>query len=733
MWFEMIKYLFVSAQNAFERLMGFDNTSPLLTDNEGLDSGLGGVLKQANSPEKLVEPAETKQTEEIPEQSEGKRRRRSSRRNSQEEPGVTQQKQKQRQSLEKVAEWLMKVPAGDSLELPAEEKCDSDDSDGGSSTSTLDVQLYNRDVNPKREDHAKALEDQVFGAVYKRERRARRPTSLPAFVKPATPPTSVESERRSEEKTDKEDEEAEADHTGVCVSDVGGSEKEGGDDGSRLVPEAEACPPKRSATRSMHGSVQQVDSDLQAQAASVRKKPDRRRGKGVRAPGPLVLVGIQNEETCVETGRQREEVQVHIENYPSSEDQTPPSVRSSRRSRRLQPRTQTAGRSTRGNPPGDKSGDAKQPGEDVDVGASPERGRVAAVNGCIYDHDIGGIEHVGSGEGAARAAEPAPPVEKSTAGSSVIEEAAGPEGPEDEDDSEMDTEQLLRSFKGTKRKSFHLGPPNWNRSCGSHEGNVHGSSEGSGGVRGKRQATQETNGGDHFSCSDLIPPTNSPAQTGERSRIDPEQVGRPLPPAGDGLVRSSSSCGALSPNKVSTLHVESPHLSVVPHVVDSGIRFLPKEGGEGVGEGRSEPMSRNSQRQTSSEEHLLHSDSLTPDGLGMRAELRGEEASVHSSINPRKRRKVQRLRSSSESDDNEALPTLTQIFRTSEPHSGADVGGDQSAPCGDGAAVQLSRPPACPSPDCVHSSQASVDLFGTPEECKSIIHLKFVILFFFPL
>eukprot|EP00064_Thunnus_orientalis_P010523 superscaffoldBa00001437_g10549 len=741
-----------NSQNGFARLMGLEDTSPLTTENEGLDSGLGGALpiseKKPPSPTDDAEPVETETSEVvekatsthrtrskirnakleessllIPDETENQPRRQSSRKKQKKdfEPDKILE-QRQKRSLEKVAEWLMNVPTEESLELekPTEDTCDPDDSDSSSSTSTIHVNLHYSDVNPKREDRAKALEEQVFGVVYKRDRRGNRNISPPqkVFVKPPTHPSTIENmtpekvskgkknsltsadcvkKTSSEDKKESDTEEEQqmiAQANDTCseiykeaeeIVTEENSEKEnkdkhgeelnsiperdnnnGKDEVSCLVSDIEPRQPERKSKRRMRSTLQQVDSDLQEQAkakveSSEQKKTDKRKGKNtksekgkpVRVPKPLVLVGVQNGETSPKSRQKPEEVQVHIENYPSSEDQETPIMRSTRRSRRLQlfaeevqegHKKVCAPTNFRTNVPGKDSNVAEQ-SEDANGGtsgnlASPKNGNMAKINGCVYDQDIGGIENLETGErrspprptedvtsvkesivetlSEASAAFDAPMVPNSTSPAvedpalesdnptdqfpnnipsqtSVCEtKCASTEIEEDKNDSEMDTEQLLRSFKTTKRKSFHLGGPNVKRSRGLGEENVHEerNDAGSGVKQAKLQRKFDITNqdvlkdNDNLSCSDWIPPSNSPILTKNRvaNKAEQEVEEGLIPDTSSSVQDSAGNCllgnsvsSALSPNKVSKCEIESPHFSVVPQIVDSGLCFAAVE------------------------------------------------------------------------------------------------------------------------------------------------------------
>uniref|UniRef100_A0A3B4VG99 RING-type E3 ubiquitin transferase BRCA1 n=1 Tax=Seriola dumerili TaxID=41447 RepID=A0A3B4VG99_SERDU len=789
------------AQNGFARLMGLEDSTPVTTENEGLDSGLGDVLptsdKKMHSSTDNLEPNTSLHPLVIPDETEYQPLRKSSRKKKKKdlEPDKILD-EKQKKSLEKVAEWLMKVPTEGSLELEKPDE-DADDSDSCSSTSTIDVKQHISNMNPKRDDRAKALEEQVFGAVYKRERRGCRNTSLPlnAFVERSTTrKQKTGSEDKNESDLEEEQqlteevndtssdifkeaeqmevvEENDLDKHGEELNNLPESDKNKGKDEVPSVSDIEQQQPERKSKKRLHDTLQQVDSDLQQQAeakseSTEQKKTDKRKGKNTRSekgrparlPKPLFLVAVQNGETSPKTRLRSEEVQVQIESYPSSEDQETPLMRSTRRSRRLQLFAEEVqgghGKANLKISVAEKHSNAAKESEEVkgetlDKTASPENGnmtKVAKRNGCIYDQDLGGIENVESGERTSYLTpnedvkEPIAEVpnadtlsEASAACYVPLETSACEtkcaitENEEDKNDSELDTEQLLRSFKATKRKSFHLGGPNMKRSRSSDQGETQGAEAKDNGPvcssfeSAKKETSEIANqealkDNEDSSCSDLISPSNSP--TLARKTVDSA--------AGNCLSRNSLS-SALSPNKVSKREMESPHLSVVPQLVDSGLCFTAveheelheaskcsqisnsqldctvrdadkwKEIGDGISSGK---------HSFNTAEHILVAESsLTPDGLvtpvvQMVHETKpnsngSAELSAHSSIKsyPRNKRPAQRLESSSESDCNS-----NEANRCEDACVPAD------------AEERFSRPPACPSPDFVNSSQASVDL-----------------------
>ncbi|XP_069373118.1 breast cancer type 1 susceptibility protein homolog isoform X2 [Paralichthys olivaceus] len=839
----------IAAQNEFARLMELEDSTPMTTENEGLDSGIGDALPTSD---KKLEPVETEMLEavekasthtSIPEETENQPLRKSLRKKQKkdlESDKILERKRKK--SLEKVAEWLMKVPSEGSLELEKPDK-DPDDSDSCSSTSTIDLKQHINDINSKREDRAKALEEHVFGAIYKRDRRGKRNSSHPLFVEP----------KMIKQKTGSEDENRSDSEEGqLLTEDVNDSsekseqmedlEENDVDKGEILESASEPQQPQRMSKKRMQNALQQVDSDLQRQAEAQSektepKKTDRRKGKNTRSEKgkparvskPLVLIGVKNGKTNPKTRVRSEEVQVQIENYPSSEDKETPTLRSTRRSRRLQlfaEEVQDGHKKPNSRTTLIEKDVTQQQeeveGETLDKIESPKSEKMAKRNGCVYEEDLGGIENLESGERARREESIAEvqnlpnaetlseasvgcsvpvvpssqrPTEATVLGptlenknltdrssknielktSACESKCTVTEKEEEKNDSELDTEQLLQSFKATKRKSFHLGGPKGKRARSSGHGNTQGA-EGeendfisSSVESAKKQTYKKTSvifnqealkDDENSSCSDLISPSVSPTLTRKTDQVVVEAL---IPvtsssghhgPAGNCLSRNSQS-SVLTPNQVSKHEIEIPHLSVVPQLVDSVLHFTAVEQEEVNEPSKSsqnhqldcsvkdagkwkeirDSISPGKHSDNTAEGILVAESSLTPDGLVtplVPAVDGSGELSAHSSIknNLRKRRRTQRLESSSESDSagsREELPTLTQIFGTSAlpaavTQDQGDSNGCEAACVPADAAERLSRPPACPSPDCVNSSQGSVDLFGTPDECGAPVN-----------
>uniref|UniRef100_A0A147B4K3 RING-type E3 ubiquitin transferase BRCA1 n=1 Tax=Fundulus heteroclitus TaxID=8078 RepID=A0A147B4K3_FUNHE len=832
----------LAAQSRFAQLMGLEDSASVTAENEGLDSGLGDVpptsdKKTSGSTDNLEpETAKAQKNGTSTRAAKNKRSsvkagksslrskpdgedpgqqcvRKSSRKKQKEdlEPDKVLE-QKKKKSLEKVAEWLLKVPAEDELELEKPQQS-GDESDGCSSTPTLDVDL--RDVASKREDRTKDLEEQVFGAVYKRRG---------SKVKEPLTATEKQTRKRLSKPGKKIDvrvcEEQRLVENDTC-SDLfkASGEMEVGDEldknveeikhlsekhqGEHEVPQPERTP----ATKRTRRSLQQLDGDfqepIQSKPKGTEEKTDRRRGKksklSTKKPAkvakPLVLVGVQNGETGPKPKERSGEVEVQIEAYPSSEDQDTVITKSARRSRRLQlfveevqgSHKKTASRSREAKK---ENGAEKQPedanDETMDATQSGNLTKAAKRNGCVYEEDLGGIESMEkSGATSPRQNDAEVPEARTPANAvadgavSVVPNSTSPTDPsvfgptlesetqgdgcrpdsqqevrvgealravgDHEDcrnDSELDMEQLLRSFKAAKRKSFHLGKPSVKRSRGSDDENVESRRD-----RPSCELSENTNEvskeAEKSVCSDVIPPSNSPVRTRKADGAALEATD----PDGEDTERRpcrSSLSSALSPNKVSKRDADSP-LSVVPQVVDSGLRFTAVEHeaskGSQITPGQSDRHLKEVQDGVTRYDSVNEADvsSLTPDILGTAG---GREADVNSSgsgavsgrvskVNPRKRRKAQRLESSSGSDSDgskEELPTLAQIFgksdrRQTEIKDEGEIG--ESNRCEDEDAVgetdpaEPPSPAASPNPDQVNSSQASVDLFGTPEECDA--------------
>ncbi|XP_077405883.1 uncharacterized protein LOC144037884 isoform X2 [Vanacampus margaritifer] len=709
----------IAALNGFARVMGFKDSNPLTTEGEVEDGSV-----QTSQSEELIEA-----TVKASRLTTGRKRR-----NDQVVPAFTgsqprtqspRQKQKndedqdqifesrKRRSKEKVAEWLMKVPAEGNLPLeePRELARVSDDSDSG--TYAPDVQTFN-----KKEQIGKSLEAHVFGVTYKRKQRVHqsagsKPPSHASkeLSKKTTSLTPTDFTKSLEEKL--------LDLEELVTMDV--SEEPANCETPKKNPDKppETNEPERKPTKRLRRTLQQVNSDLPAKAETktpAAKKADKRRGpsergKSARAVKPLLLVGVQNGDAAAKSKLPSEAVQVHIENYPSSEDQEALVTTGTRRSKRLH----SSSRDVR--QPAPKKAPTRQRAKtlrkDVKDGgtSNPSHANACKSNGCIYDKDICAIEdmEISHLDDLVKGAPPTqnqadrdPPLLLSSA--SLF--GAAPDDPaprsfasaqQDCNDSEMDTAQLLRSFKAATRKSFRLACSGRKRSRCEDEEFAHSPEKSNSTKSGVQQTPPRSDFTEPSTCSDLIPPTDSPTR-----KMAAKVVAAPV------LLRNTVS-SALSPNKVTAHETESPLASFIPRVVDSGLLFHERQK---IPESPFESAAGNCPATTS--QHSLNPDcSSTPDGLGVEPD-RGTQTSVQSSVlsNPSRktRRTTPRLRYSSEtlSSSNEELPTLVQIFQQGAPRRQDAAEANRHE--GDDVAVR------CVTPDYVTDSQASVDLFDPPDE-----------------
>ncbi|XP_072312531.1 uncharacterized protein [Eucyclogobius newberryi] len=876
----------IKAQNGFARLMGLEDSSPLTTENDGLDSGLGGppaasekkqsvttdILSLIETEDQSIENAQTtlktrvlinssdlpllileeencendKEEEKVVKEEEeehdddllSKKLSRKKHKKASEPDKIL--KRRQKKSMEKVREWLMNVPNEEDIELDKLDKNAQclDDSDSFSSSSTIDLkqQNYESFLNEK-DGRTKALEDQVFGAVYKRgKKRNAKEVSPPHHILTLLN-TNNKKDQLGEDAINRSDSEKEPElinlvdddseffkepgHMDTEVHNKSLNDKQPQQESNQLRDvnnehqEKEASPLPRTVTRklrrhsrkNMLNVLEQVDSDLQEQAKTEpenleQKKTNKGKGgrqlkstkaKSGRVAKPLHLIEVQKGETALmnepKSKLESDQVQVHIENYPSSEDQDAAIVKSNRRSKRLQSFVEDIQSSKKNHVFKVTNSHKVKATEEVQAvlandNMSPTRTK---TNCCIYAEDLGGIEKVVSSE--------SPNILKTTQPQEVPSEPVVPDCPktpiedadtvqesdiqtdpsnvqmesrkrmdepeeqmeEDKSDSEMDTEQLLRSFKATKRKSFNLEAPNVKRNCSLDEReaqkpeNVDFISRT---VESEKAPIQDAFHNHSKSLfSDVIPPSPTQAQIEAQYEEDFEVSDVPM----SDICLKSFASDALSPNKVSKLETPSSHLSVIPQIVNCRLLFTAGTLSDSVvPEKRTPKRSHMSESQRSKAEEnslsflsptaaknqsalnlsprLLNTEySLTPDGLLTRPVPNVELAHSHgsssaqSSIQNHTRRRSRRLESSPELDDSgskEELPSLAQILRRNsssrEKNQQEKVAASEIKKRLRDEEDQTSRPPPCPSPDYVNSSQASVDLFGTPEESGDV-------------
>lgn len=763
--------------------MGLKDPSPLTTELDGLDSGLGEAPptcdKKIYSPTKLenvsFQPAffldEDHHSDLQPSKKKAKKNV---------EPDMILDP-KQKKSLEKVAEWLMKVPSEQSLELE-NPKDAGHDSGSCPSTSTLDLEQPHCKANPTRV-HAKALVDKVFGATYGRRGKEILKTTETAPEMACFNLSVINTSK--DNRNDKEEEQLineQEKNSNILKGGVevledcrGNSEppnmsendKTQKDEVPQLVSVIEEQQPETKVKRTTRSSLQHVDSDLlncaQKRRENTEEKSTHRgsrsakseKAKTARMPKPLVLVTVENLETSPNIRPSPTEVQIHIENYPSSGDQEVPLGRRTRRSRRLQVLTKEDYRKekSRSSVP-EKEHDSKSPNfecEILDNVNSPdykERKWQADGNGCVYTPGMEEIENMDSGEKTSfiRPEEdtehtPARLPNTETLFQTAYSVAVVPNSAEivgesteqppntvqlltklgeiehdQQNDSEQDTEQLVKTFKATKRKSFHLGSgPDLKRSrllvqkkqsAGAEE-NQYVCSGDQTAAEHKEPVTAEITvnqvlfHSQNMSGSDLILPSSSPSLKRKASGLSGCSA------EGGNCVSASS---PLPPN-LESKHVVQSFCPLVPTERDSicfateiPSQILKSKANFVMEDTQSSAVLHTSNASTSKE--ILNVQSfLTPNGLEMpvpNKETNYSQGSTELSA-CRKRTKAQKLDSSSDSSDcaEEEFPCLAKIFNeTALPDN------------------HSSHPSACPSPDCLNPSQTSVDLFGTPNECK---------------
>ncbi|XP_022525125.2 breast cancer type 1 susceptibility protein homolog isoform X2 [Astyanax mexicanus] len=176
-----------AVKDAFAELMGLVDSCTVNSEQDCFDSGLGGPVNKADELQDVPSRIEDRQSNSpIPDSSgsDGKtdlHKRRSSRRPKRVglEPDRIADK-RQKKSVEKVAEWLLKIsPSSDTQtryrsrdpSVPADSDSEKESVCSSSPTEAYPKDGDEDDVNPPKEVRGRCLEEKVFGAVYKRERK----------------------------------------------------------------------------------------------------------------------------------------------------------------------------------------------------------------------------------------------------------------------------------------------------------------------------------------------------------------------------------------------------------------------------------------------------------------------------------------------------------------------------------------------------------------------------------
>lgn len=581
--------------------MCLGDSCPATSQQDHLDSSLGDLPQKSKTnpavPENvpLRREASDSPTQQEVAPDEGKHSRRRSKRLCLDPDRIMDKREKK--SVQKVSEWLLKIsPAFDAQ---AEGSAEGDfpmytdsDAEKESTASAASTEINNSandkaDASLIREVPCRGLEEQVFGAVYKRERRvaksrvtksfspAREITPVICYGNLSEKDEKIETPKRrssrkltpadfirkasNEDKEDGLDKEevdkgSKQEKSSKLLRSSGEQEKvvQSGPDENAELTESPAfeVPLKKPGRRSKMQVVwQDVDRDMTEKANNTDSKKEQKRpitrsrrdttkdddlekGKNAKYAKSLALISAGSEivelTEKVPSNPKLVEAEVNIESYPSSSELKSPDARKTRRSLRLQeftaevqglPRKKRSKRAL--SKPAD--GPENNPSANLDepnaktahvgtsqINASQSEKPECSMrrNGCVSNDDFENIEIMQSSEDAAapkcvseatiaeenslfsvvpdsvdqdkdvlpystKAANSTSPLaalvpetlpqkqqdSPSTKTQTLAVEHRDTEQEDDTNDSELDTEQLMKSFKGTKRKSFYLGSP----------------------------------------------------------------------------------------------------------------------------------------------------------------------------------------------------------------------------------------------------------------------------------
>ncbi|XP_053346959.1 breast cancer type 1 susceptibility protein homolog [Clarias gariepinus] len=576
------------AKDAFAKLMCLEDSRPDTAEEDCLDGSHGdsaqkSEIKPADPGDVPLTPgACNSQTQQDVTPDDGKRSCRRSKRLCLEPDRIVDKRQKK--SVQKVSEWLLKIsPTSDAAAESYTEGAllisTESDGDRESTASRASTEIHasgndKADASPERAVPCRGLEEQVFGAVYKRERRVSKVSkfiksySSEKEIAPVGNVTEKDEtietpKRRSSRKVAPVETASKDKDDGACegngslrFSDEPEQEVQNGlNESAENKEESPAfeVPVKKPGRRSkkMQAVWQDVDRDL-AEKESNKKDRTRRstrsssdaakedeseKSKNGKYAKSLALVSAGTEiidmREKVPGNPKLIETEVSIESYPSSAELKSPDARRTRRSLRLQEFTAEVQGLTRRSrskqavpkptevPEKDpttsldetreKTGRAGTSQSEANPSEKPDQS-VRRRNGCVYNDDSENIEVVQLSEDAAApkcVSEGTETEEHSlvsvvpdtvnqdkhiltspTSSSTKVENSTSPlaavvpeslpqkrqegastetfmcgfedretEQDEDTNDSELDTEQLMKTFKVTKRKSFYLGSP----------------------------------------------------------------------------------------------------------------------------------------------------------------------------------------------------------------------------------------------------------------------------------
>ncbi|GAA6090649.1 breast cancer type 1 susceptibility protein homolog isoform X3 [Tachysurus ichikawai] len=580
-----------AAKDAFAKLMCLEDSCPATLVKDRSDSSLADLPQKSETnlavPEDVVPRTEASNspTQQDVAPYEVKHSCRRSKRLCLDPDRIMDKREKK--SVQKVSEWLLKIsPVSDAqAESSAEgdfQKITDSDAEKESTASGVSTEINDSahgkaDASPIREVPCRGLEEQVFGAVYKRERKGIKSKVGKSFS-PAQEIAPVvrygnlsdkaekveipqrRSSRRlnsaefirktsnkdTEDGLNKEevDEGSKQENGNTPLRSSGKQERvqRGPDKNAELTEDspAFAVPLKKRGRRSKMQEVwQDVDCELTENENNTDNKKDRKRRsthdttkdhnfekcKNAKYAKSLALVSAGAEIvelSKVPSNLNLIETEVNIESYPSSAEMKSPDARKTRRSLRLQEFTaEVQGlprrRRSKQAHPKPAEGPENNPSANLDepsaktahLGTShindsqsekPEWSMMR--NGCVYNDNFENIEIIQSGEDVAalsiaeenshfsvvpdsvdldkhilpcstKAANLTSPLaalvpeslpqkyqkSPSTKTLTLAVEHKVTEQDDDTNDSELDTEQLMKTFKSTKRKSFYLGSP----------------------------------------------------------------------------------------------------------------------------------------------------------------------------------------------------------------------------------------------------------------------------------
>ncbi|XP_058261437.1 breast cancer type 1 susceptibility protein homolog [Hemibagrus wyckioides] len=401
-----------AAKDAFAKLMCLGDSCPATSQQDHLDSSLGDLPQKSKTNLAVAEnvPLRTEASDSPTQQEvapdEGKHSRRRSKRLCLDPDRIMDKREKK--SVQKVSEWLLKIsPASDAqaegspegdFPMYTDSDAEKESTASAASTEINDSANDKADASLIREVPCRGLEEQVFGAVYKRECRVAKSRVTKSFF-PAREITPVicygnlpekdekieTPKRRSSRKLtpadfirkasneDKEDgsnkEEvnkgSKQEKSSKPLRSSGEQEKvvQSGPNENAELTESPAfeVPLKKPGQRSKMQVVwQDVDRDLTEKANNTdnkkrdrtRKRPitrssrdttkddDLEKGKNARYAKSLALVSAGPEivelSEKVPSNPKLIEAEVNIESYPSSTELKSPDARKTRRSLRLQ-------------------------------------------------------------------------------------------------------------------------------------------------------------------------------------------------------------------------------------------------------------------------------------------------------------------------------------------------------------------------------------------------------------